>query len=604
MSRRALRRVLLRGLAAVVFVAMLLAALALVYPRAVVETVLARSLGRSVSIGALEIDWGSTIAVRLQALSIASSADLPSEALLSVAAIDARIDGGQLLGGTLAFRGLAIDKAVLALARDSQGLGNWRFSPRAILPAAKGRMQIPDLGAFTLTDSSVRFRTSSGLLLVVALDALRLNAEGSTGPVEIALAGSYQGHKATLAASAGSFDALRDGTRPYAVSLQLAAPQLRLAFDGTLADPLDLDGAVGHLTFAAEHLAALQAFVDADATLAVALQIEGQATRHGDVWRLEAVQGHVAGKGVQAKYLTLLEGSRGASDTATADIAFDELDLDSLFLQTGSDRTSFRPDTATDAFRIDLRIAIGLLRYGKVELLHDVRLNTLGSPGILALREGAASFGGGALTFGGSAQAAGARDSDVRLQARLKGALAERLSALAVGSGDTGPSPPILGLLDAALDLQMSETNIDALLRRSQMGLAVALKSGTIDRKLVEAASTDLRAFFRGSDETMALECLFGVATLKDGVGAIAPVRLHAAEGRFAAEGSFDPVRLAFDILVLSDPTASGSLALDAPLRLQGTAGRMSVIPAPGGRIGPTSLPPIATDFAVGNPCR
>lgn len=603
MSRRVLRWVLLRGLVAVVFVVVLLAALAFVYPRAVVETVLARSLGRSVSIGALEIELGSTIAVRLQALMIASSADLPLEALLSVGAIDARIDGAQLLRGTLAFRGLAIDKAVLALARDSQGLGNWRFAPRAILPAANGRAQIPDLGEFTLADSTVRYRTSSGPLLVVALDAMRLSAEGSTGPVEIALAGSYQGHKAILAASAGSFDALRDAARPYAMSLQLTAPQLRLAFDGTLVDPLDLDGAVGHLTFAAEHLAALQAFVDVDATLAAALQIEARANRHGDVWSLEAVQGHVAGTRVQAKYLTLLEGPRGGSDTVTADVAFDELDLDTLFLRTGRDSMGFRPDRATDAIRTDLRFVIGLLRYDKVELLRDVRLRTIGGPGILALREGAASFGGGALTFGGRVQATGERDSNVRLQARLKGALAERLAALAVGSGDIGP-PPIRGLLDAALDLQMSGANIDALLRRSQMEMAVALKSGTIDRKLVEAASTDLRAFFRGPDSTMALECLFGVATLKDGVGALAPVRLRAAEGRFAADGSFDPVRLAFDILVLSDPTASGSLAVDAPLRLQGTPGRMTVVPAPGGRIGPTSLPSIATDFAIGNPCR
>jgi len=594
MSRRVLRCVLLRGLAAVVFVVVLSAALALVYLRAVVETVLARSLGRSVSIGALEIDWGSTIAVRLQALTIASSTELPSEALLSVGAIDARIDGGQLLGGTLAFRGLAIDKAVLALARDSQGLGNWRFSSRAILPAAKGRVQIPDLGAFALTDSTVRFRTSSGLLLVVTLDALRLNAEGSTGPVEIALAGSYQGHKATLAASVGSFDALRDATCPYAVSLHLAAPQLRLAFDGTLADPLDFDGAVGHLTFAAEHLVALQAFVDVDATLAAALQIEAQANRHGDVWSLEAVQGRVAGTRVQAKYLTLLEGPRGGSDTVTADVAFDELDMDTLFMRTGRDSAGFRPDAASDAVRTDLRLAIGLLRDGKVELLRDVRLRTLGGPGV---------FGGGALTFGGRVQATGVRGSDVRLQARLKGALAERLTALAVGSGDVGPSP-IRGLLDAALNLQMSGTNIDALLQRSRMELAVSLQRGAIDRKLVEAASTNVRALFRGSDATMVLECLFGVATLKDGVGAIAPVRLRAAEGRFAAAGSFDPVRLAFDILVLSDPTASGALALDAPLRLQGTPGRMTVVAAPGGRIGATSLPSIAADFAIGNPCR
>ena len=102
----------------------------------------------------------------------------------------------------------------------------------------------------------------------------------------------------------------------------------------------------------------------------------------------------------------------------------------------------------------------------------------------------------------------------------------------------------------------------------------------------------------------MALECLFGVATLKDGIGNVGPVRVWAADGRFLASGSFDPLRRSIDILVLSDAAASGTLALDVPLRLQGAFGQMTITPVPGGRIATTAVPQFVPEFAAGNPCR
>ena len=602
MSKRALRRILFCCLVLFGFSPVLLSAILLQNPRVVVETALALALGRSVTIGALQIEWGATIALHLRELTIASSADLPADALVSVGTIDAALDGAQMLGGTLAFRALTIDKAVLILARDSQGRGNWRFAPNKTFRAEKNRTQIPDLGDFALTNGTVRYRTSSGHWLVVELDDMHMRTDGSAGRVAIELGGSYQHHKATLAISAGSFDALRDATQPYPMSLQLAAPQLLLAFDGTFVDPLDFDGAVGHLKFAADRLGALQAFFDADATIAAALTLEESASRQGDVWNLAAAHGRLAEIPVHAKHLTLLEGARGGSDTLTADVAFGDLDLKAILAREKFRGDGFRPDPDADGLRTDLRIAVASLRYDKVEFLRGVRLIAVGGPGTLALRDGVASFGGGALAFNGHVQAVGVRDSDLQLQMRLKGAQTEMLAAFVVGSDD-GPAP-VRGRLDAAFDLRMSGNNIATSLQNGQMMLVIALQNGTIDRALVEAASTDLRATFRRSDATMVLECVFGVATLKDGIGAIGPVRLRAADGSFVAAGSFDPSHRAVDILVLSDPAASGSMALDTPLRLQWALGRLTVVPAPGSRFEPPTAPQAAANLALGNPCR
>lgn len=602
MSRRPFQRVLLSCSAVFGFAVALLALTALVLPRAVAATVLALSLGRSVSIGALEIEWGPTIALRLRALAIAGDADASAEAFVSVASVDARIDGAQLMRGTLAFDALSINKLEIVLARDSQGRGNWRFSQRQVGHDGKGRTQIPDLGDFALSDSTVRYRTSSGHWLVVALDDLRLRAEGSAGPVEVKLAGRYQGHAATLAVSGASFDVLRDAALAYPVSLKLTGPQLRLAFAGTLADPLDVDGAVGKLEFFAEHLGALQGFFDTDETIAAALQIAGKANRQGDVWRLEAAQGQFAGRRIQAKHLTLLEGPRDASDTVTADVEFDDLDLKTVLVPTDSDGSNFRPDPSDDALRTDLDVFVALLRYDGAAILRDLRLKATSGPGFFAVRDGNADLVGGVLAFEARAQAVGARDGDIRMQASLKGAKAEMLTS--VVAGDMDRQSPVRGILDALFVLRMPGTEIKTFLQHGQLSLAVAMQNGTIDRDIVEAATTDLRALFRRPDAAMALECLFGVATLKDGIGAIGPVCLRATGGRFSANGSFDPLGRSVDILVVSDPAASGAMALDVPLRLQGTPGEMKIALAPGGISAAAVAWQVASDFATGNPCR
>ena len=107
---------MLQGLAALGFAAVPSAAMVFAFPRAVVEIALSHALGRAVSIGGLEVAWGTTIVLHVRALTIAGDADATAEALLTAAAIDARIDRAKLLRGTLAFRSVAI-----ALAASYQG---------------------------------------------------------------------------------------------------------------------------------------------------------------------------------------------------------------------------------------------------------------------------------------------------------------------------------------------------------------------------------------------------------------------------------------------------------------------------------------------------
>ena len=610
--RLPVRRFVLWGLAFLAAIGVGLAGAVVLYPRATVERIAAYALDRRVALAELRFVWGKTISVRLRGLEIANAADSGPDAMVSIAAIDAQIDRAALLSGKLVYRRLAIERPVIVLARDGQGRGNWHTASGsadaapgvpaqglALIP--KNRRQFPDLIDFSLVGGEIRYRTGSGKWLVVGLDDVRICADGASGPVHLDLAGSYQGIAARMAVVGASFDDLRDASRPFALVVKVAASRLRLDFDGTMVEPLDLEGAEGRLDLAAQRAGALQPFFGAADTIGAPLQIAGAFSRSGDDWRLSEARGDLAGNRFDARHLHLREGARGASDAIDLDLAFATFDLKSVLADAGNQGAGFRPDPAADAARIELRLAIASLHHEGRVILQDIRVRATGGPGVLALPEASARLGGGALALDADLRAAGARDGALRMKGRLTDARAEQMTGLVLSP--TAGGAPLHGRLDASFDLAMAGATFDAALARADGRLEIDMREGIIERALVEAASTDLRALLRKPGDGIALRCLLGVATLRKGEGHIGPVRLETADGSFAARGTFDPVARKLDMLVRSDRATTGALALDIPLRVHGPIADPAIVPAPGAAFPPAAASESLTGAARGNRC-
>jgi AsmA family protein len=606
-------RLVIWGLVSVFALCAGLATAVVLHPRTAIEKIGSYALERRVVLAELRIAWGETISVRMRGLEIANVADAGPDAMVSIAAIDAQIDRAALLSGRLVYRHLAIERPVIVLARDGQGRGNWRTGSggAAVTPAVpagglalipKNRRQFPDLIDFTLVDGEIRYRTGSGKWLAIRLDAARIRGDGATGPVHLDLAGSYQGIAARVAVVGGSFDELRDASRPFPLAVKAAASRLRLDFDGTMTEPLDLEGAEGRLDLAAQRAGALQPFFGAADTIGAPLQIAGAFSRHGDDWRLAAARGDLAGNRFDARRLHLREGARGASDTIDLDLAFSDFDLKPVLAEGGDQGAGFRPDAAADAARIDLRVAIASLRNDGRTLVQEVRLRATGRPGMLALEEGSGRLGGGRLSLDATLRAIGARDGALWIEGRLRDARAEQMTGLILPSA--GGTAPVHGRLDASFDLGMTGATFDAALRLADGRLVVDMREGIVDRALVGAASTDLGALLRKSGEGIALRCLLGVATLRKGEGSIGPLRLDTADGSFAARGTFDPARRRLDMLVRPDRATTGFLALDIPLRVHGPVADLAIVTAPAADFPTSAMPDSLPGFARGNPCR
>jgi len=605
-------RLVLWGLVSVFALCAGLATAVVLHPRAALEMIGSYALERRVLLAELRIAWGETISVRMRGLEIANVADAGPDAMVSIAAIDAQIDRAALLSGRLVYRHLAIERPVIVLARDGQGRGNWRTGRggAAATPAVpagglalipKNRRQFPDLIDFTVVDGEIRYRTGSGKWLAIRLDAARIRGDGATGPVHLDLAGSYQGIAARVAVVGGSFDELRDASRPFALALNVAASRLRLAFEGTMTEPLDLDGAEGRLDLSAQRAGALQPFLGGADSIGAPLQIGGAFSRTGDDWHLANARGDLAGNSFEAERMHLREGARGASDSIDVDLAFAVFDLKPLFAESGDHGTGIRPDSAADAAQFDARVAIASLRHDGRALLQDVRLRANGRPGVLALREGSGRLGGGRLALDADLRAVGSRDGALRIRGRLTDARAEQMTGLILSS--VGGAAPVHGRIDASFDVGMVGATLEAALGRADGRLVADMREGIVDRALVGAASTDLGALLRKPGDGIALHCLLGVATLRKGKGTVGPLRLVTADGRFDASGTFEPAERRLDMLVRSDRATTGFLALDVPLRVHGPVADLAIVPAP------AAVFPLAAEteslpgFARDNPC-
>ena len=102
---------------------------------------------------------------------------------------------------------------------------------------------------------------------------------------------------------------------------------------------------------------------------------------------------------------------------------------------------------------------------------------------------------------------------------------------------------------------------------------------GQVSRGLLERASVDLRTLFRHPEGVTRVICLLSLVDIKDGSGRIGPLRLRTHEGTVNGAGRVDLLSNRLDLTLASDPSSTGFLALDVPIRVSGNIDRLQVSP-------------------------
>jgi uncharacterized protein involved in outer membrane biogenesis len=545
------------------------------------ERRLTQMLDRQVTIGSLDVTWQNPLQVEIGDVHLANQSWGSTPDMGSIKSISALIDARALLAGHLRFLKLTIMQPVLVLERDPQGIGNWRFGASANRKEEKqsdnaaveptGRSDFPILLDFTLQDGKVSYRTYSGHILRVDLDQVTINTTGDDQPVDLKAGGAYNGGTLALVAKTHSFNELHDTAKPFGTTLTLSRQSAKLTFDGTMIDPLDVDGADGVLSAETARLSDILEIFHTKLSADPPAALQGRLTRQDDLWHLTEAAGKLADNTLTG-HMTLREGRHGQGDDIDVATDFKSLDLGPLLAGDGTQKSSGgsgnwqqQPLETPDktAPHLTARLTADDVVYKDVKL-GAVDLNGHLAPGDITVAPSSLTYAGVPLKIAGTLTPAG-DGGKLSAEATTAGIDA---ATLLKSLGST--SRDLSGKISAGVSLVLTGKTVQEGLKASKGGAVLSMTNGRISRDLLEKASTDLRNVFRKGEGTAQVVCLLGVMHLQNGIGQLSPLRLQTSQAVINGQGRIDFLHESLDITLQSDHKTTDFLALDIPLHLTG----------------------------------
>ncbi len=541
--------------------------------RAYAEARLAEAIGRPVQLGALSVTLGPWTRIEARDLRLANLPGAADPVMLRAGTLRAEVDLFSLLRGPLRLRAVAASDVTLRLERVG-ATWNWRFRPEAGPKPPSDLRALPSLHDIAARRVSIVYAMPRGQTFRIGIAEASLAAEADNRPMHLAARGTYQGIPVTLAATLGTLDAFRKLPAPFPVKLDLGAPGAALDFDGTMTEPLDVDGAAGRLA-AQGTLQSILRFGGAGTEDQTTLSLAGPFRRTHDHWRLENAAGELGAERFTARRLVFDEGGPGAPDAIAADIAFPHLDLGAVAPKGGGQgggnplelplAAAANPDP-----RLDLALAVDALDVGAIHV-DGVSLHVLRTPGLLALDQAALSWLGTRLQ--GTARIDGAGRASATLTARGAdiGTVAHALGFGMLPIGGTARATAMLSAQGATLGTALAGARVTAV---------ASIARGQIESRILELASTDLRLLFRRASGTTPITCGLAVITGQGLAGAVSPFRIATGKGTLAGRGSFDLSRRTLDLVFATERASTHFLALDVPVRVSGTFADPRIRPA------------------------
>ena len=571
-------------------------------------------MGRKVEIASLRISPGRWLGVELRGVTLANLSSGSHADMLSLKNVQAEINSWSLLfANTPLVRRLVVEGVTLRLEK-LQGHKNWHFGERPHAPSEgvpPDYRGLPTILDFQMKDSEIIIRTTSGHFLRTRIDQAHVVSESAHSPVRMNVSGSYNGLAATLTGDLDSFDALRRAPQPFPLRLNLNSGHTSMAFQGTMTDPLNFEGVAGALRL---HAPTPDAFVSlAGEALNLHLDIEliGKFEHAGNDWKLSGITGKINHEAFRGAILHLVEGDHGKPDHIRVDLAFTRLNLNRIIAGApppgAADKhadIALKLDPKQDPI-IDARFTVQELSYAKMRAT-DGRFAGLLAANKVDVSEFSLSTFGAHITAQAHAQS-------IRAGTRVTADVAMHNADIdALGRGFGVTSLPLNGRMNGRLSVSAEGGTVNTAAHQARISAVISVLGGSVEKRVIELGSTDLRAAFRRADGHAPLNCLLGVLDMRAGVGQIAPLRIRAETGTIAGSGHFNINNHTMELLIGSQQDTTNFFALDIPVRIHGRFDNPDFAPARWSSEGRSQmaaaddiapLPPALRSFANQNPC-
>jgi uncharacterized protein involved in outer membrane biogenesis len=540
------------------------------------ESVVSARVGRQVTIQGLTVGWGNPLRLELTGVHVANPTWASRPDMMSIDRAYAEIRLWPLLHGEYSLNNIELERAVLALERNTDGTGNWVTHPDARRHGTDDppeRLPVQFIAGMTLHEGEFTFMTSSHHQLRIHVVNAALAAADAAAPVNIHADGSYNDLPLDATIVLESFDALRQVPRPVAADIGITAPNSALKFNGTMTDPLNVDGSTGTLDLTARTLEDLSKLAGTPDIPNTKLALTGTLDRRGDQWRWTNLTGSFAATTV-AGMLGMDEGGRGEPDHLTVGLDLGELDVRPLVagISSGGQQSGVSlhvQEKPGETYAIKLQIEEALYRPYK---FNSVGLEAQVEPSRVVVDKLSFGFADGRVELSAIDEAAGER-GHLRLNAEASELNASQLLTIAGADAST-----LAGRLNAGLVLEMTGKTIHEGLSDSGGQLMMAMAGGQISRGFLRLASTDPRILFDKTPGYASLVCLLAIANVHNGVASVTPLRLRTNAGYLFGAGEIDLRRDSIDLLLRSD--SRSFWALDIPLHITGSLSLPHALPA------------------------
>jgi uncharacterized protein involved in outer membrane biogenesis len=571
-------------------------------------------LGRKVEIASIRISPGRWIGVELRGVTLANLESGSHADMLSLKNLQAEIDSWSLLfAATPLVRSLVVEGVTLRLEK-IHGHKNWHFGERSSTPSGGNPPDyrgVPTILDFQVKESEIVIRTTSGDFLRTRIDQAHVTSESANTPVQMNVRGSYNGLAATLTGDLDSFDALRRAPQPFPVRLHLNSGHTSMAFEGTMTDPLNFEGVAGELRLHAPTPDVFVALAGEALNLNLDIELTGKFEHAANDWKLSDIAGKINHEAFRGAILHVVEGAHGKPDHIWVDLAFTRLNLNRIIAGTpppgGAEKyadIALALDPNQDPV-VDARFSVQELSYAKIRVTNSRFVGVLVANKVEVSELSLSTFGA-QITAQAHAQTI---PTGTRITADVAMHNAD-IDALGRGFGVT--AMPLNGRINGRLAVSAEGRTVNTAAHQARISAVISMLGGSVEKRVIELGSTDLRAAFRRADGNAPLNCLLGVLDMRAGVGQIAPLRIRAATGTIAGSGRFDINNHTMDLLVGSQEDTTSSFALDVPVRIHGRFDDPDLAPARWSSQGRAQmaaadniapLPPALRSFANQNPC-
>ena len=559
-----------------------------------IESLTEQKTGRVLDIrGDLSLDlaWPAPT-VRADGVTFANPPWAREKQMVSAEAVEISVDVPQLLIRNIVLPTVHLVQPTVYLEKDGQGRKNWLLDVEQQDESARVH-----IGQLTLDQGTLGYEDRADkTLLRLSLSTAVATGDGTTPAtapgLQFSATGQFRGLTIKASGSGGPALALRDESKPYALTVDATLGRTNIKASGAITGLIKLSAVDMQVAVKGDSLEQLYTLLGIPAPATPAYAVRGRLTRTGDTWSYESFSGRMGSSDLAGSAKVTIGGKR---PQLTAQLTSKVLNLEDLAPVIGKRTTGVSPPptaiavatppktgvlpdipfnterwTSMDA---DVSLKAKQIRRVKALPLDDLKVHLKLQDAVLTLTPLDFGMAGGNLsttvTLDGRSKPIKAK---VQANAR-KLLLSKMFPTLALNQAS-------LGEINGAFSLTGTGNSVSAMLATGNGQIALGIAKGEVSQLLMEKAGLHLFEILQLSitgDRRIKLNCALADFEVKNGVMDVESLVFDTDVTTLFGSGRIDLGRETLDLTLNQKTKRTSPLALRSPIRIRGTFAKPTV---------------------------